>query len=161
MLRRKKSWVVFFCLVLVLSSGNLTKSWATSNELEAICLDFEIALELLRLGYLSLDQNLTKAQNSLLGLRSELEQALIDNENLKNSLGEQKRQLESSQKELTKAKQRSTDLDNTLEATRQKADLDLRQAVAVQQVKLRLWRVLAIGGVVLVLAEAVAIAVFK
>ena len=161
MLRRKRFWVVFFCLVLVLSSSNSTKSWASSNELEAICLDFEIALELLRLGYLSLDQNLTKAQNSLLGLRSELEQALIDNENLKNSLAEQKKQLESSQKELTKARQRSIDLDNTLEATRQKADLDLRQAVAVQQAKLRLWRVLAIGGIVIMLAEAVAIAVMK
>jgi len=157
----KRFLVVFCCLVLMLSSGNLTKSGASLNELEEICRDFEIALELLRLGYLSLDQNLTKAQNSLLGLRSELEQALIDNENLKNSLAEQKRQLESSQKELGKARQRSTDLDNTLEATRQKADLDLRQAVVVQQAKLRLWRVLAIGSVVIMLAEAVAIAVMK
>ena len=161
MLRRKRFWVILFCLVLVLSSGSLMNLSAKSNELELIYLDFEIALTLLKQGYLVLDQNLTKAQTSLLGLKTELEQALNTNENLKQSLAEQKKQLESSQKDLIRAKQQSTNLGNTLEATRQKADLDLRQAVAVQQAKLRLWRVLAIGGIMLVVVEAVAIAALK
>ena len=155
MLRLKRFWVVFFCLVLVLLSGSSTNLSATSNELEKIALDFSIALETLKMGYQSWAKNSENREKALIGLGFELELALIDNENLRSSLKSQQLLVESLQKESGAAKQRSFDLENTLTATRQKADLDLRQAVVAQQAKLKLWRVLAIGGIALVAVETV------
>ena len=158
MLRLKKFWVILCCLMLVLCSGRLTNSWTISNELETIYLDFEIALRLLQEGYPILERNLTEAQQTLLGLRSELMKASEENESLKASLEEQRMLLESSRKELDKTKQHSFDLENTLKAAKETAEIDLKESVGKIESRTRLWRSLAlIGGVVVAVETLVLI----
>lgn len=132
-----RKWLVCLCLMCLLFSARSTILWANSTELEAIYLDFEIALQLLKDGYPILEENLSAAQKRLLELQR-------DNESLQNSLAEQKRLQESLERGLTEARQRSFDLENTLIATRRTAAIELRESVGRVDSRARLWRLIAI-----------------
>ena len=160
MLGLRKSLVFLLCLILVLLSGSSMSLSATSNELEQIYLDFWIVLELQKQGYPLLEANLTEAQRQRLGMKNDLEAALNENESLQDSLREQKTLLESSQKELGKARQRSSDLESTLTAVKVTADIELRKTVMGLESRVKFWRILAIGGAILALVEG-AVIVFR
>lgn len=151
MLGSKRFCVMFCCLMLVLCSGRSMRLSANSNELESIYLDFEIALTVLKQGSQNLDENSLSREKALIGLGFELELALIDNENLRNSLKSQQSLVGSLQTELGVARQHSFDLENTLTATRKKAEIDLTEAVSKQGARIRLWQTLvALGGTVII-----------
>ena len=81
-----------------------------------------------------------------------------ENESLKKSLEEQRGQLESSRKELEKTRQRSSNLENTLTAVKETADIELRDTVMGLESRIKLWRTLTIGAAILAIVECAVIA---